>query len=239
MRPRRKDVKLAPPLSLEDCLKAVGRASKSYAEATNLPARWTSKSWFVVEFAKYIHELRGHGGVAIETDGNNTKVGNFWVGNFFHVADDSLDPRPDLVICENWGNGSPDDDHFGDDEEFFPPFHAVKIFVNTRCEWPLPSKIANAIKGPLTVSLLWINNFGSTVATLEAIDFKLKMESAGVEYGVSTEFMRPGIVASVSLFERAEPFQILVASQTFPRERERNPLFKPSKVRDPRRHIPR
>lgn len=215
---------LLPPLSLSDCIEAVHTGSKAYAEATNLPAIWTTRSWFVVEFARQIHKVRGPRGagiLAVETDGDPARVGNF----SFNFSDKS-GLTLDLVACASWGHESPDDDEYGKDEPFLPAFHVVKLFLNTQREWPLPSEIAQEIKGPLTVTLVWINHFGTEAATLEAMLFKSKMEGANLPFALSTEMLRPGILAAVTLFERAAPFQILTVSEVFAREPLSNPLFK-------------
>ena len=56
--------------------------------------------------------------------------------------------------------------------------------------------------------------------------FQKAMKKIGVSYELSTKFMMPGIFASITIFERFEPFQLLIASKSWARLALTNRVYK-------------
>lgn len=135
------------------------------------------------------------------------------LGNFYCAVRSDFETGIDVLACtRRWsGRYNLGEEDYGRDEPYLPAFHAVKVVSNIREGWTDFFEISNAIDGPLTISLVGINVFGAEEKWHAANSFKRKMQRLRFEYAVST--------AEISgiLFERVEPFQILVASKVLRR----------------------
>jgi hypothetical protein len=97
-------------------------------------------------------------------------------------------------------------------------FSGRKVYSDKEDGWADFFELGNSIRGPLTMSIVGIDVFEGGEGYWHAADrFKRKMKRVGVAYEVSTKEMRPGIGASVTVLEPADPFQILVASKILKR----------------------
>ncbi|MCK1333282.1 hypothetical protein IVB57_34365 [Bradyrhizobium sp. CW9] len=130
----------------------------------------------------------------------------------------------DLLACEKWSRRVLGHEDYGQDEEFLPAFHVVKVICNQSSGWREFFDVANIVRGPLTVTVIGINVFaGGEGSYLAANKFESEMTDLGLAHAVSTKFMIPGLLAPVTVLEPLEPFQLLISSQRFERPPVRNP----------------
>ena len=84
--------------------------------------------------------------------------------------------------------------------------------------------IANVVDGPLTVTVIGINVFAGGEGYFQAAKkFEREMIDLELPHAISTKYMTPGLLASVTVLEPLEPFQLLISSQRLERSVLRNP----------------
>ncbi|MDI3561149.1 hypothetical protein [Bradyrhizobium sp. Arg816] len=130
----------------------------------------------------------------------------------------------DILACEKWSCRDLGHEEYGQDEEFLPAFHVVKIVCNQMSGWGEFFDVANVVSGPLTVTVIGINVFAGGEGYYQAAKrFESEMTDLDLPHALSTKIMSPGLLASVTTVEPLEPFQLLISSQRFQRSPLRNP----------------
>lgn len=213
-------------LSSQDCFEAVRVAAEKFAETTNSLPRFASRSWFLNEFARLLGQIdKKPGREARPALQVATELGFTYLGNFHHLIDSPSDPPIDLLACPPWSHLKLDDEEYGTDQRFLPPFYVIRLQFNQEDKWDFPEDIAEKIAGPLTVTMININVFGPERAFHAARGFERHMKKQNISHGISTQFLIPGILAAVTSVESTDPHQVLVASQTYDRDPVPNTEF--------------
>lgn len=226
---RRDSIKPLEPLTINCLLDGLRRTAKEFSEACNVPEQFTSKSWWVTAIGR----LLGDQGLRVSTD---VSRGDWDLGLFYYAITPDFEKTIDVLGCPEWSrNKITVEDEYGQDEPFLPPFHVVRVLTDQSelmsgkisDAWDTFLNIGDSIKGPVTASLVCINHFSAEGRFRSAETFRKEMEKLGVVHEVSTQIMKPGILSSVTVFERFEPFQVLTANKVWARPALQNRAHKP------------
>jgi hypothetical protein len=221
------NIPLLPPITLEQCVAVVRSCSEDFAEVCAVDAKYTSHSWWVRGIAQILSES----GCSVMTDLRDHSFRNH-LGNFCYAVKSDFPSGIDVLACQNWSHHQVGEEEYGKDEPYLPAFHAVRIFSGRKAysekkeDWAYFFELGNSIAGPLTMSIVGIDVFeGGEGYWVAADHFRREMERLRVTCDVSTKEMRPGVFASVTVLEPADPFQILVASKVMERGAIENPEY--------------
>ena len=208
-----------PALTIEQVVEVVSDTAKHFEETCNVAASYTSRSWWIMGLARLLADQ----GLDVVTDVKNRMLRHPF-GNFYFAVRSDFVMGIDVLACEKWSRRGLGDERYGQDEEFLPAFHVVKVFCNQSSGWCEFFDVANVVSGPLTVTVIGINVFAGGEGSYQAAKkFEAEMTDLGSAHAISTKFMSPGVLAPVTVLEPLDPFQLLISSQRFERSPVRNP----------------
>ncbi len=223
------------PITLEQCLPVVRACSDDFAETCGLKAEHTSHSWWV----RGIAQTLSNSGCSVLTDVRDHSFRSH-LGNFFYAVQSEFPSGIDVLACPRWSRHELGEEEYGKDEPYLPAFHAVRIFRGRKvCSgkmegWADFFEIGDSLRGPLTASIVGVDVFEGGEGYWETANrFRREMERLEISHEVSTKEMNSGILASVTVFEPADPFQILVASKVIERPAIDNPDYAGRRRRSP------
>ncbi|MET4753955.1 hypothetical protein, partial [Bradyrhizobium sp. RT11b] len=182
---RRQSVAPLPGLTIEQVVEVVGNTAKQFEETCNVAASYTSRSWWITGLARLLADQ----GLDVVTDVSNQTF-RHPVGNFYVAVRSDFVMGIDLLACEKWSRCDLGHEEYGQDEEFLPAFHVVKIVCNQLSGWREFFDVANVVSGPLTVTVIGINVFAGGESYYQAAK-KFESEMADLESFVKNWRRRP------------------------------------------------